>query len=205
MLFSTLNLTLSGQDVKIFGLILCLTKGLNSNFKFHLVLADSYVTRKKAEILSSFGVSTSFYKHFNVRIVKRIFYRLADKLRNRDFKTLPWYNYINLNGCDLVLFNVAGLTDLVDLYYPMTLCKKKGVPYWIILQQGQENYFLHSQKSLELVSEVSLTAKRFIFIAKKNQMALERALATKLKNAFYTTNSLVPEKIKHAKILSSNN
>ncbi|HXF90399.1 MAG TPA: hypothetical protein VNJ29_00550, partial [Candidatus Nitrosotenuis sp.] len=90
----------------------------NSRFEFHAVLADSPVTRGKAVLLAEKGVKTSFYKHFNVYFTRRNLYRLIDKIRKKEARTLPWYDLIKKDKCDLVWFNVAALADLQDLLYP---------------------------------------------------------------------------------------
>src|SRR6185295_10856588 len=53
-----------------------------------------------------------------------------------------------------------------------TICliwSKLGIPYWIILQHGYEDFFLADERAIEAVAEISTAARRFIFIAKRNQ------------------------------------
>ena len=180
-------------------------KRINTNFQFHVVLADSPVTKSKAKELSAHGITTSFFKHFNVSFVARNFYRLTDKLNNRKFRSLPWYNEIKKNKYGLVWFNVAALADLHDLYYPIQLCKKRNIPYWLLLQHGDEDFFLTSKEEIETVIEVATSATKFIFIAKRNCYSLERAIGKKLSNAFHSVNALPAKKIAEAKKISENN
>ena len=205
LLFSTLNPYPFWAGSENFWFDFVSDKRANENFKFHLVLADSPVTRKKAEILSAHGITTSFFKHFNVSLAARNFYRLADKLGKRKFRSLPWYNEIKKNNYDLVWFNVAALPDLPDLYYAIQLCKKQKTPYWLLLQHGDEDFFLTSSKEIEMVTEIADSATRFIFIAKKNRYSLERAIGKKLSNAFHSVNAVPAKKIEEAKQVSKNN
>ena len=204
-MFSTLNPYPFWAGSENFWFDFVSDKRANENFKFHLVLADSPVTRKKAEILFPLGITTSFFKHFNVSLAARNFYRLADKLGKRKFRSLPWYNEIKKNNYDLVWFNVAALTDLPDLYYAIQLCKKQKTPYWLLLQHGDEDFFLTSSKEIEMVTEIAESATKFIFIAKKNRHSLERAIGKKLSNAFHSVNALPVKKIEEAKRVSKNN
>lgn len=180
-------------------------KRVNSLFEFHLALADSPETRKKANILSTSGAKASFYNHFNVDFTNRNFYRVWDKINRREFRTLPWFNRIEKNDYDLVWFNVAGLGDLADLFYPVQMCKKRNIPYWLILQHGYEDFFFTAEKEIEIVTEIATSAKKFIFIAKRNQLTLERALGLRLTNAFQSVNALSKEKIAEAKQHSASN
>src|SRR5215203_6774204 len=88
---------------------------VNSRFDFQLALADSPVTRTKGEILGRKGIKTDFYKHFNVDFTRRNIYRLADSIRRKETRTLPWFDQIKKAACDLVWFNVAAPADLRDL------------------------------------------------------------------------------------------
>src|SRR6476620_2390912 len=106
---------------------------VNSRFDFHLFLADSPATRAKGEILGKKGITTDFYKHFNVNFTRRNFYRLTDSLRRKTTRTLPWFNQIKKAKYDLVWFNVAALADLRDLIEPVRICKALQIPYWLIL------------------------------------------------------------------------
>jgi|GEM_PF-2292860 len=205
LLFSTLNPYPFWAGSENFWFDLVADKRANENFKFHLVLADSPVTRKKAEILSAHGITTSFFKHFNVSVTVRNFYRLVDKLGKRKFRSLPWYNEIKKNNYDLVWFNVAALPDLPDLYYAIQLCKKQKTPYWLLVQHCDEDFFFTSSKEIEMVTEIADSATKFIFIAKKNRYSLERAIGKKLSNAFHSGNALPAEKIEEAKRIGKNN
>ena len=127
------------------------------------------------------------------------------QLKRREFRTLPWYDEISKGDYDLVWFNVSTLTDLGDLSYAVQQCKKKGVPYWLILQHGYEDFFLTSPKELEMVANVVDSAKRFIFISQKNRATLERALCRKLDNAFHSVNALPRTRMQEAIKYGENN
>ncbi|MEO6613347.1 MAG: glycosyltransferase family 4 protein [Chitinophagaceae bacterium] len=118
---------------------------------------------------------------------------------------MPWYDQIKKDKYDLVWFNVAGLGDLQDLVYPVQQCKKLGIPYWLILQHGFEDFFLTNQNEIEAVTEVATSAKRFVFISEKNRISLERAIGVKLKNSFQSVNSLRNEIISEAFKISETN
>lgn len=163
---------------------------------FKVMLAESPVTRKKSELLAAHGVTTGFYKHFNVDFTRRNLYRVSDKVSKKKIRTLPWYKEITKNKYDLVWLNVAGLGDLAELAYAVDLCKRSGTPYWLILQHGYEDFFLSSEEEMELVTNVALSAKRFIFIADRNRQSLERAIGQTLPNAYRSFNAIPASKIR---------
>ncbi len=171
----------------------------HADFKFHLVLADSPATRSKVTPLIARGVVVSFYNHFNVSPLRRNAYRLWDALRKCRFRTLPWYEQIKHARSDLVWFNVAGLADLVDLAYPVQICKKLSLPYWLVLQHSYEDFFFGSKLEIEAATEVATSARRFIFVAEKNRVSLERAIGVRLDNALRSVNSLSADEIRKAK------
>jgi L-malate glycosyltransferase len=199
LLFSTLNPYPFWAGSETFWFDFAGDERVNSRFDFRLVLADSPVTREKAAALAGFGIKTDFYKHFNVDFARRNFYRLADGVRKKETRTLPWYDRIAAEKPALVWFNVAALADLRELLYATRLCKSEKIPYWLILQHGTDNFFLTSEREIETVAEVAAGAKRFIFIARKNRFSLERAIGQKLENAFHTVNALPAQKIAQAK------
>lgn len=162
------------------------------------MLADSPVTREKGKQLNSVGITTGFYRHFNVDFTRRNMYRLRDKIRKKEIRTLPWYREIEKNKYDLVWFNVAALADLDELYYAVQICKKTATPYWLILQHGYEDFFCASQEELDRIASVANDARRFVFIADRNRQSLERAIGQQLPNAFRTVNSIPAAKIEQA-------
>ncbi len=175
-------------------------------FEFHLSLADSQATRKKAAALLAAGAAADvrFYKHFNSSFGPRNLYRLIDRVGRRPHRTLPWYDRIEREHFDLVWFNVAELGDLADLHYAVELCRKKRVPYWLLLQHGFENFFLTSEKEIETVTRVSSGATRFVFISKRNRRSLERAVGRRLENALHSVNALPAPKIEEARRVAEN-
>jgi len=198
LLFSTLNPYPFWAGSETFWYDFVKDARVNARFRFQLVLADSPVTRAKTEPLAAAGVRTDFYKHFNVDFARRNFYRLADGIRKKATRTLPWYDKIAEEKPALVWFNVAALADLRELVYATRICKREKIPYWLILQHGTDNFFLTSESEIETVGEVATGAKKFIFIARKNRYSLERAIGQKLENAFHTVNALPAEKIAEA-------
>ncbi|HTK38114.1 MAG TPA: glycosyltransferase family 4 protein, partial [Pyrinomonadaceae bacterium] len=170
----------------------------NSFFQFHVSLADSQVTRAKAEALAAAGAGVSFYKHFNVNFARRNIYRLSDRIRRRSERTLPWYDVIKNGRWDLVWFSVDGLNSLLDLEYAAGICREQGIPYWLQLQHGYEDFFLTTARDIDVVSLVAVEARRFIFIADRNRRSLERAIGKRLDNAFFSVNALPPAKIAEA-------
>jgi glycosyltransferase involved in cell wall biosynthesis len=175
-----------------------LDERINSQFEFHLRLADSPVTRRKAEILAGVGAEVSFYKHFNVDFVKRNLYRIADKIWGQQRRTLPWYDSISKGPWDLIWFNVDGLNSLIELGYAAAICRKRKIPYWLVLQHGYEDFFLTDESDIDIVTEIAVSARRFVFIADRNRQALERAIGRRLKNAFRSVNALPTLKIAEA-------
>ncbi|MGQ0739695.1 MAG: glycosyltransferase family 4 protein [Bacteroidota bacterium] len=180
-------------------------KRVNAAFQFNVMLADSPVTRKKAEQLSSAGINTTFYKHFNVDFTRRNLFRIGDKVNRRTIRTLPWYKEITKNKYDLVWFNVAALADLAELAYAVQLCRKTNTAYWLILQHGYEDFFPAAQEEMDQVIDAATSARRFIFIADKNRVSLERAIGQPLENAFHSVNAIPGSKIAEAFQLGSAN
>jgi len=204
LLFSTLNPYPFWAGSESFWFDFVSDERVNSRFDFHLFLADSPATREKGKILEKKGIKTDFYKHFNVNFTRRNFYRLADSLRRKKTRTLPWFDQIKKAKYDLVWFNVAALADLLDLIEPIRICKTLQIPYWLILQGAAERFFLTSEKEIETITEVSVSAEKFIFIARKNRFSLERAIGQKLENAFHSVNALPAGKIDEAKKIADN-
>src|SRR5215211_3083819 len=167
LLFSTLNPYPFWAGSETFWFDFVGDERANSRFSFELVLADSPATREKAAALSKHEVKTDFYKHFNVDFARRNLFRLADSVRKKNTRTLPWYDRIAETKPALVWFNVAALADLRELIYAVRICKDASIPYWLILQHGTDNFFLTSEREIEIFGEVATSAKRFIFIAEK--------------------------------------
>src|SRR5215213_7845400 len=199
LLFSTLNPYPFWAGSETFWFDFVRDERVNSRFDFQLVLADSPMTRERAETLAARGIKTDFYKHFNVDFTRRNFYRLVDAAGKKETRTLPWFDRIADVQPDLVWFNVAALADLRELNYAVRLCEDANIPYWLILQHGTDNFFLTSEREIEIFGKVSASAKRFVFIARKNRFSLERAIGQRLENAFHTVNALSAEKIAEAK------
>lgn len=171
---------------------------VRERFHFHTRLADSPVTRAKGELLTAAGADVSFYKHFNVDFARRNLARLGDKIAGRETRTLPWYDEIGKGKYDLVWFNVDGLHNLRDIEYAVAICKRKNVPYWIILQHAYEDFFLTSEHEIDVITDIAASAKRFVFIAKRNRDALERSIGQRLENAFHSSNALNGEELAKA-------
>lgn len=170
------------------------------SLQFHVVLADSPVTRSKGKMLEPLGIKTSFYKHFNVDFVRRNLYKVGDKLRSRSRRTLPWYDEIERSEADLVWICVSTLQELTDLSYAVELCRRCSVPYWLLVQHGSEDLFFASREDLDIATDVSLSARRFIFIAERNRRTLERALCRTLPNAFHSANTLPESRLAEAAV-----
>lgn len=198
MLFSTLNPYpfWAGSENLWFDFVR--DERLKASHSFKVMLADSPVTRQKGNELKEAGVEVGYYKHFNVDFTRRNLFKLADKLSSRNQRTLPWYKEISKGKYDLVFFNVSTHADLLNLSYAVTLCKKYAIPYWLLLQHGYEDFFLATEEELDITIDVATSARRFIFIAKKNRHVLERAIGQKLINAIDTVNAITAKKIEEA-------
>ena len=171
---------------------------VHDSFQFHVVLADSPVTRAKGKLLEPLGIRTSFYKHFNVDFVRRNLYKVTDKLRSSSKRTLPWYDEIERQRPDLVWFCVSTLDELADLSYAVEICRRWKIPYWLLVQHGYEDLFFTNPADLDATTEISLSARRFIFIAENNRRALERAICRELTNAFHSANTLPEDRLAEA-------
>ena len=204
LLFSTLNPYPFWAGSETFWFDFVGDKRINSRFAFELVLADSPVTREKVGRLAADDIKAVFYKHFNVDFARRNLFKIYDGVRRKDARTLPWYDRIAEVKPDLVWFNVAALADLGELVYGVRLCKRLSIPYWLILQHGTDNFFLTSQREIETVTDVAVSAKRFIFISRRNRYSLERAIGQRLENAFHTVNALAAKKIADARAAAEN-
>jgi len=198
LLFSTLQPYPFWAGSENFWFDFVLDERVNSLFRFSLRLADSPVTRAKAETLTASGAEVSFYKHFNVNFAQRNIYRLSDRIRRTETRTLPWYDAIKSGSWDLVWFSVDGLHSLLDLEYATGICGERGIPYWLELQHGYEDFFLTTGRDIEAASSIATEARRFIFIADRNRQSLERAIGTRLGNAFSSVNALPTSKIAEA-------
>ncbi len=199
LLFSTLNPYPFWAGSETFWFDFVRDGRVNSRFAFELVLADSPATREKAKSLAGDGVKADFYKHFNVDFARRNLFKLMDGVRKKDTRTLPWYDRIEESKPALVWFNVAALADLRELAYAVRLCVRLGIPYWLILQHGTDDFFLTSEREIETVAFVATRAKRFIFISRKNRYSLERAIGQRLENAYHSVNALPAAKIAEAR------
>ncbi|MFX9457954.1 hypothetical protein ABTO37_19430, partial [Acinetobacter baumannii] len=78
-------------------------------------------------------------------------------------------------------------------------CKKLSLPYWLVLQHSYEDFFFGSKLEIEAATEVATSARRFIFVAEKNRVSLERAIGVRLDNALRSVNSLSADEIRKAK------
>lgn len=161
-----------------------------SRFRFGVELADSPATRKAGERLSEAGHDPRFYKHFNTHFLRRNLQRVSDSVFGRSVRTLPWYDRIKAVRPDLVWFNAAALADLGSLSYAVRICRNLEIPYWIVLQHAYEDFFFTSEAELESVSTIVSSARRFVHIADRNRVALERALGFTLSNAFKSVNAV---------------
>ena len=171
---------------------------VHNSFQFHVVLADSPLTRAKGKLLEPLGIKSSYYKHFNVDFVRRNIYKVRDKLRSRSQRTLPWYDEIERERPDLVWFCVSTLEELADLSYAVEICRRCKVPYWLLVQHGYEDLFFTNPVDLDATTEISLSARRFIFIAENNRRSLERAICRRLTNAFHSANTLPENRLAEA-------
>lgn len=199
LLFSTLNPYPFWAGSENLWFDFFLDPRVNSQLELKAMLADSPVTREKAIRLNQAGVSTGFYRHFNVDFTRRNMYRLGDKIRKKQVRTLPWFREIETKQYDLVWFNVAALADLDELYYAVQICKKSNTPYWLLLQHGYEDFFCTSQEEIDRIAAVSNDASRFLFIADKNRKALERGIGQGLSNAYRTVNAIPAATIEKAR------
>ena len=173
MLFSTLNPYpfWAGSENLWFDFIS--DERVRNTLSFRVQLADSPVTRTKAQQLQAGGTEVGFYKHFNINFTARNLSRLRDKVTRKPHRTLPWYDEIKKGTYNLVWFNVAALADLSELSYATELCRQKGIPYWLLLQHGYEEFFCGSEEEMAVVTAVSTGAARFVFIAERNRHSLE--------------------------------
>lgn len=173
-------------------------------FEFHIRLADSPVTRKKAVELEAAGAKVKFYKHHNSHFWRRNLSKLRDRISRRRVRTLPWYDEIVRGNWDLVWFNVDGFANFRELEYPISICEGKKIPYWLMLQHGNEDFYLQSFADLQTYTYIAETAKRFVFVSERNRTSFERAICRKLTNSLLTRNGLTPETLEEAKnILAS--
>jgi len=171
---------------------------VSSSFDFHIRLADSPVTREKAGLAAKSGAVSSFYRHFNVDFARRNLARLKEKVSRKGLRVLPWYDEIRRQRPDLVWFSADGLHNLRELAYGTAICRELGIPYWIVLQHGYEDFFLADNQEIEIVTEIVVSAKRFVFIADRNRQSLERAIGRRLDNALHSVNTLSKDEMRRA-------
>lgn len=198
LLFSTLSPYPYWAGSETYWFDLVLDPRSRERFEFNVRLADSPVTRQKALELKEAGAAAEFYPHYNSNFLRRNIARLRDRAAGRQVRKLPWYDAILREKWDLVWLNVDGLHNLGDVEYAVELCRQAGVPYWILLQHGYEDFFVDDAERLEVYRRIAKGAKRFVFIAERNRAALERAIAEPLQNAFHSRNALPAAKIELA-------
>ena len=198
LLFSTLSPWPFWAGSENYWFDLVMDERAREGFEFDVRLADSPATRAKGVELESAGARVRFYKHYNVEFLRRNVGRLRDRLTGSKVRRLPWYDDISNGNWDLVCFAVDGLHNLGELEYAVGLCKRAGVPYWLQLQHGYEDFFLHAERELAIYEDIAFSAKRFVFIAERNRRSLERAIGRRLDNAFHSQNALPADIIARA-------
>src|SRR5690606_19617258 len=90
----------------------------------------------------------------------------------------------------LVWFNVASLNTTSRLDFATEICRKNGIPYWIIVQHAPEHYFPYVGWDAEGYRKVLTGAKRVVYVSKRNLATIERALGEKLANAWQGCNAV---------------
>ncbi|WP_225931485.1 glycosyltransferase family 4 protein [Leptolyngbya sp. 7M] len=171
-------------------------------FEFHIRLAYSPVTQHKATELEAAGAKVQFYRHHNIHFVRRNLAKLRDRLTGSAVRRLPWYDEIIRGDWDLVWLNVDGFANFRELEYPVRICESKKIPYWLMLQHANEDFYLDSHECLQTYTYIAETAKRFVFVAERNRTSFERAICRKLTNYLLTRNGLTSEALEEAKNIS---
>ena len=166
---------------------------VSGSVRFHAVLADSPVTRERGAKLVAAGSQVSFYKHFNVHFFRRNLYRLIDTLSSKKIPTLPWFDHIRTSRPDLVWFCVSTSSQILHVARGANICRELNVPYWLILQQSPEDFFLTEGNDCEIAATIARDAARFVFISRRNRLSFERAIGEVLPNALHSKNTLSAE------------
>ncbi|MCS6862681.1 MAG: glycosyltransferase family 4 protein [Abditibacteriales bacterium] len=170
----------------------------------HVMLADNPNMRPRAEHLKSLGVAVIWYPSAEPGLVTRIGRRLRRTVRPKE---PPWEEryWLNVLGCcrpSLVWFNLATLSDVMMVRTAAAACRTRSVPYWLIVQQAFEQFFLRSDAETERFAAIVEGAQRVVCIAERNRMSLERAIGRRLNNVWMTVNALPHEFVERAVALS---
>lgn len=165
---------------------------LRDQFDCRVMLPDSPITRARGEYLSSLGVGVKWYSKLRLNSLDRIEHRLRYMALRRRLPEGRLRRFYEIRRCrpDLVWFSLASIGDWGSLEYAVALCRKRKVPYWLVILHTPEHYFVHEAEASQRLEEMVEGAKRVVFIARRNRHTLERAIGRPLRNVWVTVNPL---------------
>lgn len=168
-----------------------------AQFKPVVMLHEDPALRARADAILKLGGEVIWY-HTYLFWLEQIALKILKSFKRFNFKAqflqrehwqFPWLKPLKTTDADLVWFNISGANALTSasLSHATQICEKKGLPYWLIFQHMRED-FLPDQ--LEKLTHMIEGAQRVIFIARRNQMVVERCLGGKLPNAVLSQNAI---------------
>lgn len=134
------------------------------------------------------------------RLVRSIASAVLSRLTgsSADVINQPWFRCLVNAPPDLAWFHLAGIGEVGWLNYATELCRRHGIPYWLVVQHSPENFFFGNDEQRRQGQKILESADRVIFISRKNREAVERALGQSLANAWMARNALRAEFIERA-------
>jgi glycosyltransferase involved in cell wall biosynthesis len=162
---------------------------------FGVTLHPNLLTRKQKGMLINRGVDVDETWAQRPSIFTRAFRKLERLALFKDVhgEIVFWMKRLERFGPNLVWF-VLGTRDFCDIAVPAAVCRKERIPYWIVIQYSPENYFVRQEETAGL-RELLTGAKRVVFVAQRNRLSVETAIATRLNNAWCTVNAIRPKVI----------
>lgn len=172
-----------------------LHREFRDRFECMVLMRRSEVTRLRAKELEQVGVHVRWWEPHVGRRIKRLAHVGREIIRAMGAQDptplrgdLP--TIVRRQRPDLVWLNLAGPGATAIPAGLAAACKELDIPLWIILQHAPEHFFYGSDQQTEQIAGEYLGATRVVCIARRNRMALERAIGYRLDNAWMSQNSL---------------
>jgi glycosyltransferase involved in cell wall biosynthesis len=107
--------------------------------------------------------------------------------------TERWWRRILGTNIGLVLFNLAGASNILTIAPAVAACDAACVPYAFLFQHVHENLLWQDDKSVDQVIAIASRAGACYFVSLRNRHAFETSLGTELVNARRVRNSLTKQ------------
>jgi len=174
-------------------------------FDCSVLLSDSPVTRTYGGVLQMLGVAVGYDSDNPPSILQRVGRRLTRVVLGKSPPQCdhPWLiEAIDRCRPALVWFNLATAGNATQLEHASEVCRKRGVPYWLIVQHAWEQFFFRDDKVIEQFAKVVEGARRVVCVAKRNRAAVERMVGRRLRNVWMTVNAVSGDFIERAAVVA---